>query len=258
MLQLSNASKALKRAIYAFLLIGGLGISVHAQTTGTISGVVTDASGAIVAGAKIDVKNIETGALRTAVSDAQGRYTAAELQIGEYEVQAAISGFQTVVHKGVTLNVGGQSVVDFSLPVGQTQQTLTVEAQASQVETTSSSVSSLVNQSQIRDLPLNGRNIESLILLAPGVSQSNTNGSTAFYGRSQNYSIAGSRGEGQAFMLDNQDLANFYGHSTGASATGSSLGRRCNRRVPNTHSDIQRSVRRQRGGGERCQQIGYE
>ena len=224
MLHLSSIAKSLRAAIYAVLLVGALGITLHAQTTATISGVVTDASGASVAGAKVDVKNIETGALRSAISDAQGRYTAPELQIGEYEVQATMSGFQTVVHKGITLNVGGQSVVDFSLPVGQTQQTLTVEAQASQVETTSSSVSSLVNQSQIRDLPLNGRNIESLILLAPGVSQSNTNGSTAFYGRSQNYSIAGSRGEGQAFMLDNQDLANFYGHSTGASATGSSLG----------------------------------
>jgi hypothetical protein len=82
-----------KITFYAFLLIGCLGISLQAQTTGTISGVVTDASGATVAGAKIDVKNIETGALRAATSDAQGRYTACALR---FESQTSSPGPHTV------------------------------------------------------------------------------------------------------------------------------------------------------------------
>src|SRR5579864_3221379 len=143
---------------------------LQAQTqTAAIQGTVTDASGAAVVGASVQVRNVGTGATRTVVSDSQGRYNAPDLPIGDYEVQASLTGFQTVVHRGITLTVGGQSVVDFSLPVGQQQQTVTVEGAVSQVETTSSAVSSLVNETQIRDLPLNGRNVEQLILLAPGV-----------------------------------------------------------------------------------------
>ena len=78
-------------------------------------------------------------------------------------MQASKTGFSTVVHRGITLDVGMQTVVDFALPVGQQQQTVTVEGQVSQVETTSSTVASLVDDQQMRELPLNGRNSEQLI-----------------------------------------------------------------------------------------------
>src|SRR5581483_6131755 len=103
-------------AMLAGLLISGVSIlPLAAQvSTATISGTVTDASGAAIAEAAIQVKNVA---------------------IGNYEVQAARMGFSTVVHTGITLTVGAQSVVDFSLPVGQQTQTVTVEGQVSQVET---------------------------------------------------------------------------------------------------------------------------
>jgi hypothetical protein len=82
-------------------------------------GTVADATGAVLAGASVQVRSVGTGITQTTISDEQGRYRSSDLQIGEYEVQAARTGFQTVVHKGITLTVGSQLVVDFSLPVGR-------------------------------------------------------------------------------------------------------------------------------------------
>ena len=81
----------------------------------------------------------------------------ADLLVGDYEVQASKAGFATLLHRGITLIVGSQNVVDFSLAVGQQAQTVTVEGPVTQVETTSSTVTTLVDQTQMRELPLNGR-----------------------------------------------------------------------------------------------------
>src|ERR1700691_3663788 len=121
--------------LFTLITIGATGLD--AQVTATISGTVTDASGAAVSGAKVDVKNTGTAITQNTSTDAQGRYSVPELPVGDYQVQAAAAGFQNVVHTGITLTVGAQSVVDFSLPVGQSQQTVTVEGQVAQVETSS-------------------------------------------------------------------------------------------------------------------------
>jgi hypothetical protein len=197
---------------------------VDAQTNGTILGTVTDASGAAIAGAAVEVKNIETGVVRGVVTNTQGRYNVPELIVGEYEVQASMTGFQTTVRKDITLSVGSQSVVDFSLEVGQQQQTVTVEGQVSQVETTSAALSALIDQRQMRELPLNGRNFEQLIFLAPGVQQYNTSSHTSFFGRAASYSAGGSRPNGQELLLDSQNIQNYFGHGSGASNLGTSLG----------------------------------
>ena len=192
-------------------------------TTATVSGTVTDASGALVAGAKVDVKNVGTGITKSVTSDNQGRYRVPELIVGDYEVQASQAGFQTIVRKGITLTVGSEAVVDFSLQVGQAQQTVTVEAQASQVDTSSVALSTLVEPTQMNELPLNGRNFEQLLTLAPGVQTIPASGG-GFYGRQDNYSVAGSRPLGQAFMVDNQNLLTFFGHATGSGSAGTTLG----------------------------------
>jgi len=197
---------------------------LNGQATATISGIVTDTSGAAVTGAKVDVRNIGTGAVQSAATDGQGRYTVPDLAIGDYEVQASQAGFQTVVRKGITLTVGSQVAVDFSVPVGQAQQTVTVEGQATQVETSSTTLSSLVDQTQMRELPLNGRNVEQLILLAPGVQSVTGSSQSTMYGRNNGYSVAGGRAEGQEILLDGQDMRNFLGRGTGASNLGTSLG----------------------------------
>src|SRR6202034_1063644 len=93
-----------------------------------------------------------------------------------------------------------------------------------QVETETSSLSSLINQSQMRELPLNGRNFEQLILLAPGAVSYPAGGSNALIGRAATFSVAGARPEGAAELLDGEDIQNWWQRGSGAGVTGTSLG----------------------------------
>ncbi|HEX4076688.1 MAG TPA: carboxypeptidase regulatory-like domain-containing protein [Candidatus Acidoferrales bacterium] len=192
--------------------------------TGSVSGTVTDPSGAVIAGANVVVKDVGTGATQTTVTNNQGRFNVPDLNVSTYEVTASKSGFQTVVHTGVTIAVGSQPVVDFTLPVGPSQTTVTVESTTSQVETESTAISSLVNQTQMRDLPLNGRNFEQLINLAPGVTPAPPAPGGSLYGNGDNFSIAGARTEGEQFLLDYTDVSDFWNHQAGSGALGTSLG----------------------------------
>jgi Carboxypeptidase regulatory-like domain len=98
--------------------------SLSAQTqTGTLTGAVTDSTGAILVGAKVTITNEGTDVTQTTTADAQGRYLVPLLPAGAYDVQASLTGFQTVVHKGITLAVGATPVVDFALPVGKVSET---------------------------------------------------------------------------------------------------------------------------------------
>ena len=211
-----------------FLCTLGNVTQVDAQAvTAGILGTVTDTSGAAIPGAAIQVKNAATGITQTVTSDEQGRYRVPDLGIGEYDVEASKAGFQTVVRKTITLSVGSQPVVDFSLPVGTGSESVTVESQISQVDITSAAVGALVEGTQIRDLPLNGRNYTSLIALAPGVqtsAQAVQAAGSGFFGRGAQYSVAGGRLYGQAYLLDNTDVSGFFGHGVGSGATGGSLG----------------------------------
>jgi hypothetical protein len=216
-------------ALSAWLVLGAGAVrQLYAQgATGSISGTVTDASGAAMAETVIQVKNAGTGITQSTNSDGQGRFRVSDLAIGEYEVQATKPGFQIVVHKGITLTVGAQPVVDFTLPVGTAQQTITVQGEVSQVETQSTAVGALVEGAQIRDLPLNGRNFTQLLTLAPGVTQiplGAPGAGSTFYGNGQKYSIAGSRPSGQAYLLDDQDMTNFWNNGPGAGGLGTALG----------------------------------
>src|SRR6202035_3809317 len=140
-----NVLSGRKVTLGLLLLMAFAGVRhVEAQATGSISGTVTDTSGAAIADAAVHVKNLGTGITQSVSSDAQGRYRAPDLAIGSYELQANKAGFQTVIRTGVALTVGAQPVVDFNLPVGQSQQTVTVQAEVSQVETQSTAVGALV------------------------------------------------------------------------------------------------------------------
>ncbi len=194
-------------------------------TTATILGTVTDPSGAVIADATVQVTNTGTGNVHSVTTDPQGRYSVSNLDIGDYEVQVSKAGFNATVHKGITLSVGSQSVVDVALLVGAQTQTVTVEAQAVQVETTNSSISQLVDPKQMRDLPLNGRDFEQLIQLAPGITTVNASSINARQGNATaaSYSGPGARIEGAAILLDDEDMASWYkrGMST---ISGSALG----------------------------------
>ena len=212
-------------AAAGWLLVSTMGvIRLSGQgATARILGTITDMSGAAIPSAAVQVKNTGTGVSQSTTSNAEGRFNVPDLGVGDYEVQASKMGFATLIQKGIILTVGAQRVVDFALTVGEQQQTVTVQAELSQVETTNATVGALIGEQQMRELPLNGRNFEQLILLAPGVQQVSAFTSNSLSGRAPEYSIAGSRPTGQAILLDDENLQNFWNKGMG-SITGSSLG----------------------------------
>src|SRR5712691_9673170 len=145
------------------------GMAAAQVTTGSIIGAVKDSGGAVLPGANIKLMNTETGATRTIITDEFGRYNAAQLPLGAYEISAELPGFQTAVRRGVTLTIGREAAVDFTLQVGSVSQEVTVNAEAALVSTTNANLSYLVDDKKIRDLPLNGRNYTQLALMVPGV-----------------------------------------------------------------------------------------
>src|SRR6202140_1605277 len=189
------------------VILGGLVASAQVSTA-TISGVVQDQSGAVISGATVTIRNVDTGTVRTLTSDAGGRYLAPDLPLGSYEVQGQQSGFQTEVRSGITLTGGRESVVNLALKVGQISDKVTITAEAPLVESTSSALSSLVDERTIRDLPLNGRSYDQLALTQPGVvSVGAGQASQAFdYGTGTRFNVNGSRAYANTFMLDGTDV----------------------------------------------------
>src|ERR1700731_2734244 len=199
---------------------------VSAQvTTGTISGIVQDQSGAAIAGVEVTVKNVDTGIARTLTSDPGGRYTAPDLPLGNYEVQAQHSGFQTEVRSGITLTVGREAVVNIALKVGQLSEKVTITGEAPLVESTTSALSSLVDDRTIRDLPLNGRSYDNLALVQPGVVSMGAGlaGAAFDYGTGVRFSVAGSRSYANSFVLDGTDI-NDHANGTPGGGAGTNLG----------------------------------
>jgi hypothetical protein len=189
------------------------------DTTGTILGTITDSSGAVLPGVTITIKNTDTSQTRVSVSDAAGRYRMPLLPPGHYEVDAQLSGFQTLVRSGITLTVGEQAVVDAKMSVGNVSESITVEGAAPLVETTTGTISSVVTEQQLGSMPLNGRDVTQLVLLQPGVvmSRGSVNGSNV--GQGTKISVAGSRPSQNLFTLDGTAYNDAL-NNTPASANG--------------------------------------
>src|SRR5205085_7535254 len=131
---------------------------VFAQgSTATISGVVRDTSGALIPGVTITVKHVDTGQGRTIVSSENGGYALQFLPVGPYELTTEMPGFKQQVRRGINLLVGQEAVVNLTLEVGAAAEQITVVETAPLVNATLSSTSGLINEAQIKDLPLNGR-----------------------------------------------------------------------------------------------------
>ncbi len=173
------------------LLVGCLAstIPTTAQSfTGTILGSVTDSSGAVAPGATVVIVNRSTNAANTVRSDASGNYVAPLLPPGQYSVQVEMAGFKKFLREGITLQVQQQARVDITLEVGALTESVVVSADAELVEATTSSVGKVVDNRRIMELPLNTRNVYSLIYLTPGVT-----GSIGTVYNSLSYSINGAR-----------------------------------------------------------------
>jgi hypothetical protein len=148
-------------------------LSALAQDTARIDGTVTDATGAVVPGAKVTVSNPDKGFTRELVSNSAGNYSISAVPIGNYVITAEATGFEKLVRSGITLTVGQILRVDLQLNVGATTQEVTVTGQVSQVQTETAAVSSVIGNTQIQNLDLNGRNWVSLALLVPGAVPDN-------------------------------------------------------------------------------------
>src|SRR5229473_2513716 len=140
-----------------------------AQGDAAIQGAVSDSSGGAVPGVTIRIKNVETGAERNLVTDEAGRYNAAALPAGRYEVRAEKTGFRSEDKTGISLLLGQRETADLVLQVGDVQQTVHVESAPTVVAVTTEDISGLVGERQVKDLPLNGRSYDQLLTLNPGI-----------------------------------------------------------------------------------------
>jgi hypothetical protein len=188
-------------------------------TSATILGVVTDETGGVLPGVEVTVTNLEQGTTRTTITDDEGRYRAPEVGLGENEVAAALSGFQTAVRSGITMTVGRQAVVDLVLSIGEITERVVVTGEAPTVNTTSSTISALVDENKIRDLPLNGRSFTELATIQMGVAKMNLGASNSASGFGAKISVSGGRPSANSFLLDgnyvNDTLNNTPGGATG-------------------------------------------
>lgn len=185
----------------------GFNFRASAQTaSGIISGVVQDESGAVVPGANVTVTNVETGISRSVSSDSAGRYRVPGLIPDHYEVQAQVTGFQTELRKGIELTVGSEAVINLMLKVGQVAEKTVVTAEAPLVETTTSTLSSLVSQDTIRELPLNGRSFDQLISLDSSMPTNYSRGASKPSGPAQAFSVNGARTQANMFLLDGTQM----------------------------------------------------
>lgn len=177
-----------------------------AQTSSGMTGLVTDPTGAAVAGAKVTVRDVSTGEDRVTVTDSSGRYSVFSLPVGVYEILADKPGFAREIRTGVHLAVGQDANVDLYLHVGGVRQQVTVNADAPVVSLTTADISGLVGEQQVKDLPLNGRSYDELLTLNPGIVNF-TSEKTGGIGVSNstvgnNFSVSGNRPQQNLFLLN--------------------------------------------------------
>ena len=199
----------LVRKLHFFLfaiLLSALSPAFGQIVGGTISGTVHDKTGAAVVGANVAVRQIETGASRQLTTDADGRYYAPSVPVGNYVVTAAHDGFQTDQRSGISLAIGQSLLVNFDLGVEKVEQEVVVEAQQESVNTTTQPTSGLVNERQVKELPLNGRSYDGLLTLNPatvnytaqrsgGIGTSNSSVGNMF-------AVSGRRPQDNLFLLN--------------------------------------------------------
>src|SRR2546422_3117101 len=183
----------------------GTCLSVAQSSTATILGTVKDPTGALIPGAMVTLKHTETGYTRTAISSETGDYNVALLQVGAYEITTAMPGFKQDVRRGINLVVGQQAVINLTLEVGAAAEQVTVTEEAPLVNTTLSSTSGLITEQQIKELPLNGRSFDQLLVLNAGVVNNTSNMAGGAGGAFPAFSVGGHRQENKRVILHGVD-----------------------------------------------------
>ncbi|HXG57311.1 MAG TPA: carboxypeptidase regulatory-like domain-containing protein [Vicinamibacterales bacterium] len=210
-------------------MIAGASPAAAQSTTGTIQGTIRDNQGAVVPGATVTIRNVETNATRTLPSDANGFYRFLNMPGGAYEVTVELAGFSRFVRSGITLSLNQDAVVDVSIQPAGVTESVTVTADAPLLNTTTSEVGVRFDTTRIAELPVSGasfRDVFSVALSAPGVSQLGSGQSS--FASGTNFSSNGMRVRSNNFMIDGQD-------SNDPSVTG--------RQQPINNTDIIQEVR---------------
>ena len=208
------------------LLLLSVSHSAWTQVTASITGRVEDASGGGVGDAQVTVTSVETGTARTATTDAQGEYRVPSLSVGRYEVKAEKAGFKVAVQSGIDLAVGQQAAINLRLEVGQVQQEVTVTSEAPIVNTTTASISGLVTEQAVKDLPLNGRSFDNLITLNAGaVNATSTKAAGAGAQQANMFAVAGRHWYENLFLLNGIEyMGPSQNHSEPGGSSGQLLG----------------------------------
>jgi len=193
----------MKRILSVFV-VGCLMSAVVLGQGGTaqINGTVSDRSGAVLPGVQITATQTETGAVRTGITNETGLYVLPNLPIGPYKLEASLPGFRTFVQSGIVLQVNASVVINPALEVGQVSETVEVQANALMVETRATGIGQVIDNAQILELPLVGRQVTDLVVLAGAALQTGTTANTgrSFPGVPQ-FSIAGGLTRGTSFTL---------------------------------------------------------
>ena len=196
-----------------FLCLGLFFLSFHlyAQTfRGTILGTVMDSSGAAIPAATVTIKNLDTGLIRTVITSDDGSYSAPELPIGNYSITVQKEGFKEGIVTGVRVEVSSERRADFTLQPGQVSQQVEVTGEElPMVESTSNTLGGIVESKVVTSLPVNGRDYQKLIFLAPGVTGS-PDQITDSPGSFGIFSVNGARGRANNFLLDGTDMNDGY------------------------------------------------
>src|SRR5271163_2153913 len=223
-----TASAAIVMSFCVRAIVGA--VPTLAQVSGaTLSGLVTDASGAAVPNANVAIKNVATGVVRAVESNGDGFYTAPNLLPSTYDVTASAPGFTTIVEIGITLTVGEQRELNIGLKVGQITQSVEVNATPPGVETSTSAVSATVDSRTVREIPLNGRDWASLAALEPGVTSIQTQVGTSFNANKGNrgfgnqLSDSGHRANENDYRVNGLTI-NDYSNAAPGGPTGLNLG----------------------------------
>jgi len=202
---MKKLSKLLLMVVCLALVVGA-----QAQTfRGRILGTVSDQTGAVVPGAKVTVRNVDTGLERTTETDDTGFYLVPELPIGSYSVTVEASGFQTAIASGLRVEVAVDRRVDITLQPGAVTEVAEVVATVPLVETTSNVLGGSFESKQVLDLPINGRDFTKLLIMVPGATgEPNAGGDSP--GSFGLFSVNGNRGRSNNFLLDGTDMNDGY------------------------------------------------
>ena len=196
----------------AALIVTGAGLTTASAQTfrGTILGTVTDTSGAAILNAKVSALNVDTGVERTTETTSDGGYLLPELPVGTYDVTVEMSGFQKAKVTGVTISVAAERRVDVALKPGALNQQVVVPAESIPiVETTTDTLGGTFESSAVENLPINGRDYTKLLILVPG-STGEPNGGGDSPGSYGQFSVNGSRGRANNYLLDGTDMNDGY------------------------------------------------